>query len=106
MRIKRSHDRRQLIFGKPMLHVIHAQSKLFLQQGIQAGDIGQINLLYRPTILITGEMKIGQRQLTAVRKMTTHQQMMTKMRLWPVRGPEIAHQIIALVLHDQVKTVH
>ena len=53
-----------------------------------------------------GKMKIGQCQLAAVRQMAAHQQMMAKMRLRPVRRPEIAHYIIALLLLAEIKTVH
>ncbi|CZX00087.1 Uncharacterised protein [Enterobacter hormaechei] len=58
------------------------------------------------TVLPVGKIKVGQRQLAPVRQVATHQQVMTKMGLRPVRRPEVTHHVIVEVLRPQVKLVH
>ena len=61
-----------------------------------------MDLLLHMAVPPVGKVEVGQRQLAAVRQMATHQQMMAEMRLRPVRRPEIAHHIIALLLLAEI----
>ncbi len=106
MRIKPRHHCRQLGQGKAVLRVINAQAEPLLHELIQRLRIRQMDLLLHMTILPVGKIKVGQRQLAAVRQVAAHQQVMTKMGLRPVRRPEISHHIIVEVLGRQVKMVH
>ena len=65
-----------------------------------------MDLLFRMPLLPVGKVKVGQGQLSAVRQMATHQQMVAKMGLRPVRRPEVAHHVIAEILCCQIKMVH
>ena len=98
MGIERRHYRRQRRFTKAMFRIVHAQPEAGLQRFIQRGDIGKIDLLHHVVILPVGKVEIGEGHFAAVRQMTAHQQMVTEVRLWPVRRPEVAHHIIRRIL--------
>ena len=81
-----------------MFRIVHAQAEAGLQPFVQRGDIGKIDLLHHVVIFPVGKVEIGKGHFAAVRQMTTHQQVVTKVGLRPVRRPEVTHHIIRRIL--------